>query len=141
MSEEKVESKSNKKFNIGYILIIIIVAICSFYVGSITTNNKYSYSVKYTSIEFDNNCTYAYFEINSVSNNSINIKATDFSVKVGNNPITANYIMHGMYGEFDYSVKNETIKIQFDISKDYLDNPITFYYKGKVLALGKEIKF
>ncbi|MBQ4541736.1 MAG: hypothetical protein IJA23_02660 [Clostridia bacterium] len=149
IKEETTKTKSNK-FKIFSIITILFTSVIMFFVVSSFFNNDEpedeptTFTINYSSVVFEKNSTYAYFYINSEKDYTI--YANDFSVKIDGLSTPASGVLAGYinsYEMYDQSlmVNKYKIKISFDYSKDELDQPITFYYRGTILELGKAIEF
>ena len=167
--EDTIEKKKKQKLPLAVkIPVITIICIISFFaiwrvvvfiydkVDKDNTNQNdtsynLSYDISYTSIEVEENCVWVNFSIEA--ENMITFYVNDFSVMVGGIPMRADSILTGTYTTItpngvsiskstssSHSTR-EVLIVCFDYTKEELDKPLQFYYKGKLLELGQSQHF
>ncbi len=145
--ETKPTTKNGKQKNrflsvcliaVGVTFLAVIIVMVGYYAVA----NKYKLS--YTSITQGTNYTYVYVSVDIGMSSSVGFSASDFSVAVNGEPVAAYGLKESSSSSSKSHLtvdKDQTIIIYFNFSASMFDSPYTFYYKGKILSLGKAVTF
>lgn len=145
ITNETKEKKPFKKTPVWKIMLIFILVFGTIGTGIFFTIKKgieQYYHIKYISIEETQTHIILNIEINDFKEATAIIKPEDFSAKEQNTPYQAKYFINSEKEKtYQETINVETIISIYFEKENFNDiNSIKFYFKGKELIFGKNIK-
>lgn len=133
------KSNSRKSKLIVCVLLAVLITALSLVIYFCTRPDIKS--IKFSSIEYKNNFTYVYVNVEARSDDA-EIFVKDFTIYSDGLPVSASQIFNGKIGYYpSYKMSQDNdhlfeviLAVQFDLSKEELDKPIKISYKGKSIV-------